>query len=749
MRPGSLRRVLISNVVSYNSSSVAASILSGIPSNLIEDVKIDNCYFANAGLPTTLGSGSSAKPFPDWHTIQVPESEDGYPDPNRFGPTPAKGFFIRHLKNLEMSHVEIASSAPDPRPAFWLEDVHRADFFAINAPSQSNFALRNGSDLRILWSRGQGHHARAGSQSNHLDRSGGFHESSRSHTASERSWDRSGRCRAGCRSQGKDQSFTRSATRLRRKGRRHHAGLAAAGGNQMRGWWIAVVWTAGMTVGQAQVVTAQADNMRGSAYLHETVLKPGNVNAAHFGKQFSLTVDGDVFAEPLVVPALTIAGVRRDVVFAATEHDSVYAFDVNGVRDAPLWKTSFLDPTYGVTTLTEQDVECPFITPEVGITPTPVIDRASGTMYVLARTKERGAFVQKLHALDVTNGKERAGSPVTIAAAVAGKGDGAQGGMVRFDPLRENPRAALLLVDGVVVMTWASSCDVGPYHGWVMAYDARTLEQRAVLNTSPDGSDGGIWQSDAGAAADEGGNIFVATGNGDFNAASGGRDYGDTVLKLGLEGKKFVVRDYFTPFNQKQLDAKDGDLGSQGPVLLPVQTGARRHMMVLAGKEGKLYVLDRDRLGKFEEGADRQIVQSIKAKDAYGAAAYWNGHVYFTDRMDTTRDYALEGGQLVLKGTTGKMERPAATPVVSADGKKDAVLWVVETKEWDEVHNDRPAVLHAFDATDVAKERFNSEQNSGRDRAGMTVRFAIPTVVGGKVFVGTRGRVDVYGLLMK
>ena len=364
------------------------------------------------------------------------------------------------------------------------------------------------------------------------------------------------------------------------------------------------------SISHGQVLTAQYDNFRTGADLREKVLTPANVNSAKFGKLFSRRVDGDVFAEPLVVPALTIAGVRRDVVFAATEHDSVYAFDVNGTRVAPLWKTSFLDPAHGVTTLAEDDVLCPFITPEVGITPTPVIDRASGTMYVLARTKERGAFVQKLHALDITNGKERPGSPVVIKAAVAGKGDAAKGGIVSFDPLRENPRAALLLVDGVVVVTWASSCDVGPYHGWVMAYDARTLEQRAVLNTSPDGSDGGIWQSDAGAAADERGNIFVATGNGDFNAASGGRDYGDTVLKLGLEGKKFVVRDYFTPFNQKELDAKDGDLGSQGPVLVPAQAGAHPHLLVVTGKEGKLYLLDRDRLGKFHEGADSQVLQT-------------------------------------------------------------------------------------------------------------------------------------------
>lgn len=499
----------------------------------------------------------------------------------------------------------------------------------------------------------------------------------------------------------------------------------------------------------AQILTAQYDNFRTGADLHETVLKPSNVNTRDFGKLFSWTVEGDVFAQPLYVPSLAIPGVgRRNVVFAATEHDSVYAFDVNSTRDVPLWRTSFIDPQHGITTLTEHDVFCPFITPEVGITPTPVIDATSKTMYVLARTNEHGVFVQKLHALDITTGKERHGSPVVISATVQGSGDGAVNGRISFDPLKENPRAALLLAGGEVYLTWASSCDVGPYHGWVMAYDAHTLQQRAVLNTSPDGGDAGIWQSDAGPAADDEGNLYIATGNGDFNGAKeGGRDFGDSVLKLRLEGQRLTVRDYFTPFNQKVLDAKDWDLGSQGPVLLPAQAGARPHLLVIAGKEGKLYLLDRDKLGKFQSGVDDRIVQAIKVKDAYGAASYWNGHIFFTDRSNTTRDFAMNNGLLVMNGVTARMSSPGATPIISADGMKDAILWVVSTKEWNEAHMDRPAVLHAYDATDITHELYNSEQKSERDRADMTVRFAIPTIADGHIFVGTRGRLDVYGLI--
>ena len=356
----------------------------------------------------------------------------------------------------------------------------------------------------------------------------------------------------------------------------------------------------------AQLLTAQYDNFRSGADLHETVLKLSNVDDRAFGKLFSRTVDGDILAQPLYVPSLAIPGRgRHDVIFVATEHDSVYAFDAHGTRNVPLWRTSFVDSQHSITALSERDVFCPFIAPEVGITPTPVIDAPTRTMYVLARTTEHGAFVQKLHALDITSGKERPGSPGVIAATVPGSGDGSVSGKVSFNSLKENPRAALLLVGGEVYVTWASSCDVGPYHGWVMAYDARTLQQRAVLNTSPDGANGGIWQSDTGPAADQEGNVYVATGNGDFNGAkAGGRDFEDSVLKLRLEGQHLVVQDYFTPFNQKEMDAKDWDLGSQGSVLLQPQTGAHPHLLVVAGKKGKLYVLDRARLGKFHAGSD-------------------------------------------------------------------------------------------------------------------------------------------------
>jgi hypothetical protein len=398
-------------------------------------------------------------------------------------------------------------------------------------------------------------------------------------------------------------------------------------------------------------------------------------------------------------------------------------------------------------------VACPFIRPEVGITPTPVIDPAGETLYVLARTKETSGggarYVQRLHALDVRTGAEKPASPVEIAATVDGRGAGARDGKLAFDPLRENPRAALLLANGALYLTWASSCDVGPYHGWVMAYDPRTLKQLAVLVTSPDADDAGIWQGDTGPAADASGNVFLATGNGAFDAAAGGRDYGDSVLRLTMTAGALGIRDYFTPSDQAELNAQDGDLGSGGPLLLPDQPGPHKHLLVLGGKGGGLYVVDRDALGKFRPGNNPHAVQAIDAgKSIFGAAAYWNGHVYALWSDDVLKDFALRDGRLsarpVARASTTFTD-PGATPTVSANGERDGIVWAIETRGWRAA--DRPAVLRAYDAANVARELYDSEQRAEPDRAGTALRFTIPTVAGGRVYVGAKGELDVYGLL--
>jgi hypothetical protein len=507
--------------------------------------------------------------------------------------------------------------------------------------------------------------------------------------------------------------------------------------------------------GTAQILTAQYDNARTGATLRETTLAPGNVNVNRFGKLFSLQVDGDVYAQPLFLPNVEIPGKGvHNVIYIATEHNSVYAFDAGGVPSEPLWHVNFLNAGAGIGAVPARDVACPFIAPEIGITPTPAIDLQSGTLYVLARTKEsRGAFsagryAQKLHALAVTTGAEKFGGPVEIKASVTGSGVGRSGGGVAFDALRELPRAAVLLANGQVYLTWGSSCDVGPYHGWVMAYDAHTLAQTAVFNTSPDAEESGIWQSDNGPAADEQGNVYLATGNGKFTVAANGRDYGDSVLKLSLASGGFEVLDYFTPFNEKVLNSQDDDLGSGGPVLLPGQPGDTRRLVLAGGKDGRLYVLDRARLGKYREGSN-DVVEVLRFRGGiYAAPAYWNGRVYMLASNDYLAVFPVRQGKLAMQPDAMGAERfgnPGATPAISADGGRNGIVWLIETKAWNGA--DRPAVLHAYDASNVAHELWHSEQNSNRDRVGQTLRFTIPTVVNGRVYVEAKGRVDVYGLL--
>lgn len=501
----------------------------------------------------------------------------------------------------------------------------------------------------------------------------------------------------------------------------------------------------------AQVTTSQYDNFRTGATLNERILTPQNVNSRQFGKLGAFRVDGAVYAQPLFVPGVEVPGKgMHDVIYVATEHDSVYAFDAYKTNDAPLWHVSFLDKRRNLTVPSEDDVQCPFIRPEVGITSTPVIDLKTGSLYVLVRTKIRhGAsadeYFQHLHALAITTGAEKFGGPKLITASAAGVGAGSASGKVVFDPLKENPRAALTFANNTVYMTWASSCDVDPYHGWVMAYDAKTLAQKAVLNVNPNGGEAGIWLADTGPAIDAEGNLYVPTGNGTFDANSGGPDYGDSVLKL--DGSSLAIRDYFTPHDQARISEADSDVGSSGPTLLPDQPGPHRHLLLQPTKDSTIYVIDRDNMGKFHRDSDA-LVQMLKMPGGgYGAIAYWNGHTYFGASDDYLREYTIKNGQLTLSmQSSTKFENPGATPSISADGKKNAIVWAIATKTWNGPDT-KPAVLYAFDATKLGAPLYTSEQNSQRDRAAMATRFVVPLVVNGHVYFGTRSEVEVYGLL--
>jgi hypothetical protein len=294
-----------------------------------------------------------------------------------------------------------------------------------------------------------------------------------------------------------------------------------------------------------------------------------------------------------------------------------------------------------------------------------------------------------------------------------------------------------------VYLSWGSACDVGPYYGWVMSFDARTLKQNGVFNTAPDEAQSGIWQSDAGIAADAEGAVYAVTGNGKFDAASGGRDYGDSVIKLGLRNGALAVRDYFTPFDQERLSSGDVDLGSSGPVLLPDQAGGHPHVLVTAGKAGLVYVIDRDHMGGYHAGSDAHAVQTLRAgTGAFGAPAYWNGHLYYCGQRDNLKDFAVENGRVgptPAHQSTERFEHPGAIPVVSANGTKDGVVWLVFSRGNGRGGEESTAFLRAYDAADVSRELFSGA-------FAPSVRFAMPTVAGGRVYIGEKGAVYVYGL---
>ncbi|MBZ5680852.1 MAG: pyrrolo-quinoline quinone [Acidobacteriia bacterium] len=505
---------------------------------------------------------------------------------------------------------------------------------------------------------------------------------------------------------------------------------------------------------QVKVTTYHYDNFRTGQNVNEGILKPSVVNPNTFGKLFSQAVNGQLYAEPLYLPNVLIPSKGlHNVVFVATEHDSVYAFDADnnqGSNSKPLWRVSFVNPGQGITTIPSTDTGTVMIYPEVGITSTPVIDPRNGTLYVVAATKEKGSYFQRLHALDVTSGTEKFGGPVVIQATVPGTGWGSLNGKIAFDPLRNNQRAALLLMNGVIYIAWASHGleNQLAYHGWVIGYNENTLAQVAAYAVTPNGKQGGIWESGCGLAADAQGNIYFMAGNGTFDADSGGSDYGESYVKLSTTTGLSVV-DYFTPFDEATLSAQDRDLGSGGAVLLPFQAGTAHPSLALgAGKNGVIYLLDRTNMGHFNSSGNQQIVQSITSAFGghalYSTPAYWQHQMYFWAAHDFLRIFGISNG-LLTNNPIAISTIPlgsGATPVVSSFGSTNGIVWALQT---DQVSTNGPAVLHALDAN-TAVELYNSSQAGSRDMAGPAVKFAVPTVANGKVYVGTANRVDVYGL---
>jgi len=494
----------------------------------------------------------------------------------------------------------------------------------------------------------------------------------------------------------------------------------------------------------------------------ETILTPANVNTSTFGKIFSYPIDGGVHAQPLYVANVNIPSPLNgapgfyNVIYIATEHDSVFAFDADGTVNGPLWHTSFIDPP-NVVTIPGVCFEAAVA--EIGITATPVIAPASKTIYVEDRTLENptsqcaGTFVHKLHALDLGTGKEKFGGPVTVQASVPGTGDGSVNGVLSFNPQTQNVRPGLLIsktsqdTHSIVFFGSASLEDIPPYHGWVLGYDAQTLAQKYVFCTTPNGRDGGIWHMGGGLAADSDGNIFVQTGNGSFDAKG---DYGESLLKLTPVNGVLTLADSFTPANYKVLNSHDWDISSGGLLLLPDQPGAHPHIMVGGGKEGTIYVVDRDIMGGYNAGGDaivQEIVGAIRPSVAgtgsvYGiwnTAAYFQNKVYIFGHGDYPKMFQLSNGLLPTTPTsTGTIMMKSPNPVISANGTTNGIVWILEYDQ---------SVLRAYDPNDLTHEYYDTTQNQARDKPRGGIDTVTPTVVNGRVYVATRQELDVYGLL--
>ena len=521
--------------------------------------------------------------------------------------------------------------------------------------------------------------------------------------------------------------------------------------------WITVVFVLAFVLNssaQVSVTTFHNDAARTGQNLSELTLSPANVNANTFGKLFSYSLQGRIYAQPLYVPNVTINGGVHNVVYVVTEHDVVYAFDADsnsGINAGPLWSRSFTSPDGTVTTIPSSDIGCTDLTPEIGITSTPALDPGSMTLYVVARTKESGVYKVRLHALDATTGAERPGSPADLSATVSGTGDG--GSAVTLNTLTENQRAGIVLSNGIVYIAFASLCDISPYHGWLLAYDAQALTQVGVWNATANGYGGGIWAGGTAPAVDAGGNLYFATGNGTFDFASGGIDLSDSLVKMPAAPATgaWQPADYFTPYNQAALAQHDLDLGSGGTLLLPDQPSgvAHQHLLVLVGKQGTIYLIDRDHPGEFNPLNNKQIVQVVPGalQGLWGAPAWWNNQLYFSGRNDVVRSFSFDpvSGTLSASPTSTSsasyLYPLGSSPSISANGNSNAILWTGESRQ-------NTAILHAYDANNLGNELFNTTQNPTRDSAGTSVRFMFPTIANGKVYFATNGRLTVYGMLV-
>ena len=497
------------------------------------------------------------------------------------------------------------------------------------------------------------------------------------------------------------------------------------------------------------VTTYHNSNTRAGLNSTETILTPANVGNLAFGKLGAVTVEGAIFAQPLYVPQVVTASGTHNLVIVATEHDQVYGIDADSRQI--VWHTDLLGSSGTVTTVDANDVNCPAIAPEIGITGTPVIDTTSSTVYLIARTKDtqsgQPVFYQQLHALDLATGQDKL-TPTVVATPPDPAG---QFGVAQFSSLLNNQRSALLLANGQVYVAWASHCDLNNYQGWLMAFDAGTLQLSQGWTPEPSGEAGGIWMAGGGPAADNDGNVYLAVGNGWSDVMSGGSNYGDALVRFQASGGQLSVGDYFIPFDWLTLDDEDRDLGSGGPILLPDQDGSKHsHLMVVAGKAAKVYLLDRDNLGQSQPAGDSQILQSFQSdgKLSLCTPAFWNNHIYFGWLSGPIESFsyspATEQIGTIPTSTTLPFDvgYPGATVSISSNGNLDGIVWLLR-------NDGSYADLRAYSAANLKLELYSSQDSPSRDQSGPSVTFGVPTVADGYVFVGARGELDIYGLLSR
>jgi len=557
----------------------------------------------------------------------------------------------------------------------------------------------------------------------------------------------------------------------------------------------------------AGVVTYHNDVSRDGVNSQEYALSPQTVNDTNFGKLFSCPVDGAVYTQPLWVPGLSIGGGIHNVIFVATQHDTVFAFDADASPCVTYWEVNLLDQQHGGVTgetpIFWNDVGCQCYTgdiwPEVGVTGTPVIDTTTSTIYMISASQisSQGIFYQRLHALDLATGGEQSSSPVTVAASVPGT-------TIDFSAQMENQRLGLALNQGVVYVGWSAHEDAGPWYGWLLGYSAyspsssSSLQQVVIFNSTPNAGEGGIWAAGGAPAVDAGGDLFIATGNGVFDEmpSPANNDYGDSLLKLSAvtgntpNGTALAVGDYFTPEDQSCLYNTDTDLGAGGPVLLPDQStsGLPQHLVVEIGKEGVVYLINRDSMGNYEAppansqctDTNSQIVQTFQGSPSgfYGTPAFWQNNLYLAGSLDGGSGDYLKAfsfdpstGQFNSSWTSESAHYynfPGASPSISSQGTSNGILWAIDESAYGYANQNSsagsqacfsnnqtppaacfgPAILYAYDATNLTLELWDSSQApNNRDQAGNAVKFVPPTIANGKVYVSTRTEIDVYGLL--